>query len=202
MARALLDAYQVAREPAYLARAAELARYMKEALFDEKEGGFRDRKISPEELGYLGQGRKPLPLNADAANILLDLHYLTGEESYRELAEKTLLAFRESYAAYSVMGAAYGLAVERFLRPPVELVVVGRRGEKGTEVLWDEAYNLRRPDKLLQLLDPERDREAITRRGFPLDGGPALYLCAGQTCSEPLREPGKLESALEGFGVS
>ncbi len=201
MAGALLDAYQVEREPVHLARAEELARYMKEALFDERGGGFADRLVSSEEPGYLKEGRKPLPLNADAANVLLNLYYLTGEESYRELAEKTLLPFRESYAAHSVMGVSYGLAVERFLRPPLELVVVGHLGEERAEGLWDEAFRLPRPGKLLQFLDKERDREPISRRGLPLDGGPALYLCSGHTCSEPIREPGKLESALKGFGV-
>lgn len=199
MAGALLDAYQAEREPLYLRRAEELARYMKEALFDEEGGGFLDRAVSAEELGYLKEDRKPLPLNADAANVLLDLHYLTGEESYRELAQKTLLAFRESFAAHSVMGAAYGLAVERFLRPPLEMVVVGRRGEGGAEALWDEAFHYPRPGKLIQFLDQERDREAISRKGLPLDRGPALYFCAGHTCSAPIREPGHLESALKGF---
>ena len=86
-------------------------------------------------LGALGARRKPLqdsptPAgNPTAAAGLLRLEALSGRKEYREIAEDTLASFAGIVEHFGLYAGSYGLALERLLPDPVQVVVVG----SGTE---------------------------------------------------------------------
>jgi uncharacterized protein YyaL (SSP411 family) len=84
----------------------------------------------PAPLGALGR-RKPLqdsptPAgNPTAASALLRLEQLSGRKEYREIAERTLASFAGVVEHFGLYAGSYGLALERLLLDPVQVVVVG-----------------------------------------------------------------------------
>ena len=89
----------------------------------------RRRGTSP--LGALTARRKPLqdsptPAgNPTAAAALLRLEALTGRTQYRDIAEDTLASFAGIVEHFGLYAGSYGLALERLLLDPVQVVVVG-----------------------------------------------------------------------------
>jgi len=82
-------------------------------------------------LGALTARRKPLqdsptPAgNPAAAAALLRLEALNGSAALREKAEDTLEAFAGVVEHFGLYVGTYGLALERLLLPPVQVVVIG-----------------------------------------------------------------------------
>ncbi len=82
-------------------------------------------------LGALTARRKPLqdsptPAgNPTAASALLRLEALTGRSQYREIAEDTLATFSGIVEHFGLYAGSYGLALERLLLDPLQVVVVG-----------------------------------------------------------------------------
>ena len=82
-------------------------------------------------LGALTARRKPLqdsptPAgNPVAASALLRLHALAGLPELREKAEGTLEAFAGVVTHFGLYAGTYGLALEQWLLPPLQVVVIG-----------------------------------------------------------------------------
>ena len=82
-------------------------------------------------LGALTARRKPLqdsptPAgNPTAAAALLRLEALNGSDDFRAKAEDTLELFAGVVEHFGLYAGSYGLALERLLLPPVQVVVVG-----------------------------------------------------------------------------
>ena len=82
-------------------------------------------------MGALAARRKPLqdsptPAgNPTAAAALLRLEALSGRKEYREIAEDTLACFAGIVEHFGLYAGSYGLAAERLLLDPVQVVVVG-----------------------------------------------------------------------------
>ena len=63
--------------------------------------------------------------NPAAAAALLRLEALNGRADLREKAEDTLEAFAGVVSHFGLYAGTYGLALERLLLPPVQIVVIG-----------------------------------------------------------------------------
>ncbi len=101
-------------------------------FYDPTGGGFFDATAKGAELlGVLTARRKPLqdsptPAgNPAAAAALLRLEALNGRADLREKAEDTLEAFAGVVTHFGLYAGTYGLALERLLLPPVQVVVIG-----------------------------------------------------------------------------
>jgi uncharacterized protein YyaL (SSP411 family) len=125
MIKALLDAYELTGDKAYLERADNLAQFLLKNMQD-KEGGFFDRKHSEEDIGYLKIRNKSLTENSLCAENFLRLGILFARDEYKKIAEKTLETFVNSYQRYGLHSAAYAAAIEKFL-DPIEIIAVGIR---------------------------------------------------------------------------
>ncbi len=107
------------------------------SFHDASNGGFFDTSAPlnavPGEmpLGALTARRKPLqdaptPAgNPTAATALLRLEALSGREEFREIAENALACFAGVVEHFGLYAGSYGLAAERLLLDPVQVVVVG-----------------------------------------------------------------------------
>lgn len=209
IARALLDAYEWTQQPEYRERARSIIDIILRRFRDPESGAFTDR--APDEPGALGLLSDPhLPIadspspagNAVAAGILLRLAALGFGETYTESAHAALRAFAASADRMPTAVATYIHALAWATRPVSTLVVVGDRGEAETEALLRTAISTYRPRTVVRHfpageIEPEELPEAL--RAMVTGDAPLAYLCAGQTCAAPTREPTELASLMRTF---
>src|SRR5207244_13367576 len=121
-----------------LARAGEVARRMRDRLEDGEQGGFFD---APEgdAPGRLARRERPIEDNALAAEGLLRLAALSGDNEWRELALRALRSFVGEYRQWGQFAASYANAVARALVLPVVVTVVGPASDPVAEALWRRA---------------------------------------------------------------
>lgn len=165
--------------------------------WSDDEGGFFDRVCGPDALGKLRERRKNIEENALAAEVATRLHHLTGEEEHKRRAASALELFAVEYRGYRYFGARYALATNRFLNPPLWVVVVGSAEEPLTGELRRaslEAYFLHR---VVQTVDPVWERERLERLGYRPDPSPAAYICFGEVCAAPAKTPSQVKTAIE-----
>jgi uncharacterized protein YyaL (SSP411 family) len=137
LTHACLDGWLATGAMKYYQAALDLAERMTREFYDSTGGGFFDaagRGLEfggPELLGVLAARRKPLqdsPVpagNPAAAAALLRLEALNGGADLREKAEDTLEAFAGVVNHFGLYAGTYGLALERLLLPPVQIVIIG-----------------------------------------------------------------------------
>jgi uncharacterized protein len=145
-ARAALQLGQATGRADWLSRARDLARHI-EQNFWSAEGGFRDRRPSPHDLGALSYPERPFELNALAARLLLDLAFITGERRCRALAEPTLARLSPVAGRHGPDGAVFALAsAEYFDAPPAVIIAVPDADDDGgAAALRTAAWALRLP---------------------------------------------------------
>jgi len=166
-------------------------------------------------LGALGARRKPVqdaptPAgNPTAASALLRLEALSGRNEYREIAEATLNSFSGIVEHFGLYAGSYGLALERLLLDPVQVIVVG----SGPDAARLEAVAVARfainktvmriaSFRLVAGGIPEVLAESLLQesefRVPPPPGAEAFALvCRGRTCLPPITDVEALVEALE-----
>jgi hypothetical protein len=196
---ATLDEYETGLRTDALAGAQQIARRMRDRLEDGGQGGFFD---APEkkEPGRLARRERPLEENALAAEGLLRLAALTGEEQWHEAALRTLRSFVGEYRQWGQFAAAYASAVARALAEPLVVSVVGPDADPAAVALWRRASALTDPARHLHRLAPERDGETLARLGFPAERV-AAFVCVGTVCSAPIADEASLGRQLEEAGT-
>jgi uncharacterized protein YyaL (SSP411 family) len=186
-AKALLDAHEVTGDSMYLDRALELARFMLGRFVDRENGGFYDVWDEVQDVGRLKDRQKSLQDNTVCVEVFLRLHHLTREDDYRTIAQGTLEGFVSAYPHMGYFAAGYARQVDTLLNPPAEINIVGDVASASglhRVALWLDA-----PARVVQVLDPGRDRERLEVFSLPAEPSPAAYACFGTMCSAPVREP-------------
>jgi uncharacterized protein YyaL (SSP411 family) len=213
-ARALLDAYEVTADPAYLTRARQIMIWTIEQLWDAEGGGFFDRRPEPGAAGLLGIPHKPAydaPIaagNAVAAQVLNRLYYLTQEQRFREFARVTIETFAGRARDGATLMAALGLAAEEYLEHPATAVVIGKAGDPVAASLHRAALAAFRPSKIVMRVEPDRvNRDQLPAAVRPvLDGlgperWPLALVCSATACSLPTASPAEVASLVRTFGL-
>jgi uncharacterized protein YyaL (SSP411 family) len=123
------------------------------------------------------------------------MSWITGNERYEKLAEKTLRLFASDYERYGIMAAPYALALESLLSGPVGITILGSKS-KETEKFKLQARKLYPVRRYLLQLDPSRDSERIKQLGYNPAAAPVAYVCVGKVCGPPLKEPSLIERTV------
>jgi uncharacterized protein YyaL (SSP411 family) len=210
---AAIDGWLANGEMKFYDAAVKLADAMIAHFYDRTAGAFYDAAAPADgaiPLGALGARRKPLqdsptPAgNPTAASALLRLEALSGRQEYRDIAEDTLGSFAGIVEHFGLYAGSYGLALERLLLDPVQVVIVG----SGPEADRLEATAVARfaVNKMVVRLDSSR----LVQGGIP----PALaetllhvpapqgvdawaLVCLGRSCLPPILDAEALLQALE-----
>jgi len=210
---AAVDAWLASGRMNFYRVAVKLADAMIARFYDRTAGAFYDTAVAadgPAPLGVLSARRKPLqdsptPAgNPTAANALLRLEALSGRQEYRDIAEDTLASFAGIVEHFGLYAGSYGLALEKLLLDPVQVIVVG----SGAEASRLEATAVARyaVNKTVMRISPlvlktERLPEALEEilPHVPQPEGAAAWalVCTGRTCLPPITDPEKLLEALE-----
>jgi uncharacterized protein YyaL (SSP411 family) len=190
-AQAWLDAYEHFGREVYLQRAETLMRFADNALRDV-DGRYFDTVAAPEAVGRLRRREKPFCENVSAAEVHLRLYRLTGREKYRQLAQKTLEALLPYHLNLGIEAARFALVVDRFLRRPLLITVVGENEDPTRAELLRAARRAYAANKTVQAVDPVWEPERLERLGYPAEPAPAAYVCLGRLCARPTADPNEL----------
>jgi uncharacterized protein len=189
--------------------AVKLADAMIALFYDHTGGAFYDTAApAPGEipLGALGARRKPLqdsptPAgNPTAASALLRLGQLNGRAGYRDIAEDTLASFAGIVAHLGLYAGSYGLALERLLSDPVEVVISGSGPEADRlEAVAVSGFNVAKV--VMRWIAPDSGEypELVgqTMLNLPLGRpGPFALVCRGRTCAPAVSTPDALLEAM------
>ena len=140
-------------------------------------------------LGLLKFPHKDLQVNAALSMVFSDLFYLTRNPLYRTKA-RALLQFIVGSAPLPV--AQTGRALNRFLRYPVSIVVVGDKSTLEAQRLFRQSLAVYVPGKVVRFLDPHVDALSIGEITFPNVAGPLAYVCTDRFCSSPVTRADEL----------
>ncbi|HEY6766326.1 MAG TPA: thioredoxin domain-containing protein [Candidatus Sulfotelmatobacter sp.] len=212
-ALACLDAYEATADLSYFRFAKAIADAMITKFYDQVAGGFFDAEVPSEGNGFgvLTTPRKPLqdtptPAgNPMAAIALIRLHRYTGENSYREKAERTLEIFAGVAETFGIFGATYGIAIAYLLESPLQVVVVSGTAEQTARDLYSASAGSFAFSKSVVRL---RANEAVAENLPPMLAGSIPYLpqlasgvsfaviCSGSACQPPTSDAAQLKNSL------
>jgi len=210
---ACIDAWFASGKMDYYRAAVKVADAMIARFYDATGGAFYDAASSMEGavvLGALSARRKPMqdtptPAgNPTAAAALLRLETLSGRQEYRDIAEDTLACFAGIVEHFGLYAGSYGLALERLLVDPVQVVVVG----SGAEAARLEAMAVARfavnktvmriaPFRLVPEGIPEALAELLMQVPPPAGAEVWAMVCHGRRCMPPITGAEALLEALE-----
>jgi uncharacterized protein YyaL (SSP411 family) len=191
MTLAWLDAYEHFGREIYRQHAETLVRFADNALRDQ-DGRYFDTVAAPEAVGRLRRREKPFCENVAVAEAHLRLYRLTGREEYRKSAQQTLEALIPYHASQGIEAARFALIVDRFLRRPLLVTVVGETEDPVRAELLRAARRAYAGSKTVQAVDPVWEPARLERLGYPAEPAPAAYVCLGTLCTRPTADPNEL----------
>ncbi len=134
------------------------------------------------------------------AEALLRLSHLSGVHDYADTARETLESFAGDYKRYGHFTAGYARAVDLFFHEPVHVTIVGRREARDTLALAEAARKPYVASRIVQILDPERDRELAERFNLPLPRVPGeaahAYVNRGHESYAETTDPVRLPALM------
>ena len=203
-AQALVDAYQTVGKRKHLEDAMTLVGFIVDQLRDVIDGGFYFQLFDPSAKAEPLERHKPFDENVAAAKLLIQLHYLTGYENYRTLAERTLKAIAFPQLTDSIVGVGFACALDLHTSHPVHIVLVGDRDSRETQDMLETSLHAYEPRKLVQVLDPNEDPLTIGEVTYEAEERPMAYVCVRNVCRPPVAGSENLVVVLEdvmGTGV-
>ncbi len=203
---ACIDGWISTGEIRFYNAASKLADAMIARFYDRTGGAFYDAASSAEgALGALSARRKPLqdsptPAgNPTAVSALLRLESLSGRAEYRDIAEDTLESFAGVVEHFGLYAGSYGLALERLLADPIQVVIVGSGSEADRlEATATSGYAVNKtvirlaPSQLVAGQLPESLAETLLHVPLPANASAWAMLCRGRTCLPPITDPDEL----------
>lgn len=201
----LIELYRATFKPAFLSRAIDLSRIVRELFWDAEGGGFFFYGSDAEQLiarpkevydGATPSGNSVMALN------LLHLAAFTGGYEFEELAQRQVQTFSRAVAEHP-RGYAYFMQALIFaLGPTSEIVIVGKPDDaKVMEMLklTQQEYTpnavvihrVEGEDSPIESLAP------YTKEQQSVNGQATAYVCRGRACQEPVTEPSALSELLQ-----
>jgi uncharacterized protein YyaL (SSP411 family) len=188
----LVSLYQATFESRWLESALALADVMRDQFGDPAEGGFFYTGRSHEAL--IARTKDPqdnaIPSgNSMAVTALLRLVKFTGRQDLQDKAEETLRLYRGLMAAHPIAAGQMLTALDFYLGPVQELVVVGDPGAEETRRVLRTIRSGFRPNTVVAFQPPA----AVSSPALPLlegktaaGGTVTTYVCQNFTCQAPL----------------
>jgi uncharacterized protein YyaL (SSP411 family) len=149
--------------------------------------------------------------NALAATVLLRLGKLLGRSDYLDAAEQTLSAAAPVMQRAPMAAGQMLLALDRYLGPAHELVLVGDMARDDTKQAIAAVQHRYLPRSIVaardaKSADSDAARSAALDKLFAgresRDGQPVLYVCQNYTCQAPARGLAAIQSQLQELETS
>ncbi|MCL4833743.1 MAG: thioredoxin domain-containing protein [Caldilineaceae bacterium] len=198
--RGLIALYESTFELRWLAEASRLTRLMLQQFGDRDFGGLFQTGADHERLVVRRKDfiDNAIPSgNSLAAESLLRLAKLTGNEGYRHEASRIFLPMTSAMAQQPTgFGRLLG-ALDDYLHPSQEVAIVGDPKDSATQALLAEVRGRYLPHTVLALKEPgeENPLPLLDGRGL-VNGKPAAYVCENFACQLPVTEVTALAGLL------
>ena len=193
----MLDLYEASFEIEWLKFASELQETMDRQFLDEKNGGYfstsgKDKSVVL-RMKDDNDSAEPAASSVAALN-LLRLAQIRNDPKYRDRAEKTIKAFRQTLWTFPSAMPQMLVALDFSLSKPRQIVIAGQFDAPETKALLAEVHRRFLPNKVLLLADGGdgqkylgENNEAI-RAMTPVNGKAAVYVCQDFTCKAPVTD--------------
>jgi hypothetical protein len=199
----LLDLQAVSFSAKYLNLAVSLSDTMIAEFISSDDGLLYDTPNLSERLFIRPRNLVDSPVssgNAAAIRALLYLSALTGDPSYKRIAERSLRIMQEQMESFPRGFANWLRALGFYLSAGLELVIAGKRGAKDSNKLLHLIYSVYLPDKVSCAYDPTGDAvdrrvELLKERGMTREKA-TVYICEQSTCLAPISDIRELSSRL------
>jgi hypothetical protein len=201
LADGLLALYEATHDERWYVEAARLTDLVLERFVDP-DGGFFDTADDGETLVVRPkdvQDNATPSGNAMATTVLLRLAALSGEDRYREAAERALATVGPLVVRYPTGFAQWLCALELAHAGISEVALVGRPDDPELRALVDVVDRDYRPFVVLAVAeDPSRTSVPLLRDRFALAGRATAFVCRDFACRQPVHEPEALDVLLAG----
>jgi uncharacterized protein len=192
LAQALLDLFEAAFKPSYLKTALELVRTSFKRFEDAAQGGFFSTTADAPDLVLRIKddydGAEPSG-NSVATDVLLRLAHLTGDDEFKNGAERSLRSFAPKIKAQPTIAPQMLVALARLLSEPHQVVIRCAQVNAEAEELIAEHRRAFSPWSLVLALDDSAVEELRQTAPFlsSLDrkGRLTLYECRNFACDLP-----------------
>jgi uncharacterized protein len=200
LCRAALALYEATQQPSYLARTQQWIAVLDRHYAEAESGGYFFAADDTPDL--IARAKTAADAAVPAGNgtlvgVLTRLAILTGNDSYRERAERIVKAF-----AGEVSRNFFPLATlinnTELAQKPVQIVLVGTAGDPALAELRQATYSVSMPRRIVQIVRPDEALPAShPAYGKSLvNGKSAAYVCEGPVCSLPIVTSQGLVDAL------
>ncbi|HEU5064485.1 MAG TPA: hypothetical protein VFT86_01180, partial [Gaiellaceae bacterium] len=189
VAHGLLELHVATGELRWLEEANRLARLAVDLFADEERGGFYMSAADAEPLVARKKDLEDQPTpsgNSMLAQVLLRLSRIYGDE---ELEKQAVGVFRLLHEAMGRVPLAFGHALAAFdfhFSAPREIAIVGPVHSPVARA----ALGPFQPNTVVAV-GPSDDVPLLAGKG-PVDGEPAVYVCARFACQAPVTDPADL----------
>jgi uncharacterized protein len=201
---AALSLHALSNDTAQLTQATSLTEALERHHWDESASLFTQVRLDQTELPVIIAGIEDdvTPnANAQMAANYVRLYHATGNEAYRDRAERIVTSAYQAassnpFAAPSLLKAAY------LLIDPVQLVLVNEPQALASPLL-QRTISVAGLDCIIQVLKPSGELLAShPAAGKQISNGkPTLYVCRGMTCAKPATTPAEVDEALGLLGL-
>jgi hypothetical protein len=193
----LLTLYEATGEPRWYASAAGLAAGMVDRYY-EPTAGFYDTAVDGEPLlvrpRTLDDNAVPAG-RSTAALALLRLSLLSGEQRWREVAERTIAPLASAVGRAPTGLGNLAWALDLALAEAREVAIAGDPGDAATREMVGAVLGDWNPWRVVAW--GEADGVPLLADHPAIDGRATAYVCRGFTCDAPTTDLAELRAALE-----
>jgi len=198
---ALLSLHEATLDPRWLDEARWCTEEMLARFWTEADGVFHDAPHDGEQLFLRPRDvmDNATPSGSSlATELLLRAGHLFGEARYQDVAERVL---RREESAMRRFPTAFGRllsALDRSLAEPVEIAVVGRRGDEDTRTLLARSLSPFHRNRTVAGKAPGSTVEGVPvlEGRDAMDGRATAYVCRGYACRAPTTDPDELDAQM------
>ncbi len=194
----LVELFQVSGEAKYLTEAKRLADLMITEFWDADNGGFFFTGNNHEELLVRSKDfyDNATPSgNSAAADVLLKLAKLTGDEKYERFAATLLRLVAPQIKRYPQAFGRVLSTTEFYLNRTKEIVIIGEKGNELEREVWREFL----PDKIVVLSDKsnkDADFIPLLQNKNMINAQPTAFVCENLACQKPVTTVEDLRAQL------
>lgn len=193
--------FEVTGESQYLSTVKNWVKFVNAHFWDNGQGGYFFTADDIEALIVRTKSASDTATpagNSVMINALARLYYLTGNTTYRDRAEKIIIAFSGEITKNFFPYAALMNAAE-LLQNGIQIAIIGHREEPNCRSLLRAIYKLGKLNNIISVIEPNHslptNHPAFGKRQSK--GYATAYVCFKKTCSLAITKPKALSSYLK-----
>lgn len=182
---AFIGLYEITGDEKWMEHSTDLANYAEVAFYDDATGQFHYMEKNQTELpaNHFDTQDNVIPsANGMMGHSLFRLAALTGNQHYREIAEKMLKQMLPQFKNYPWGFAHWGSLMLMIHQPSFEVVITG----SNTEQTIKELQKQYRPNIIWAPLKPESPGKLSITKNRKSIGEITIYVCAHGACQLPV----------------